>query len=70
MGNHYVSLDGMISQEVVPDINMFGSRMVTSIVSNLDDTHCHIGEGHDSKCNHSPLEFVASKKVVHNNSRL
>jgi hypothetical protein len=38
MGNHYVSLDGMVSQEVVPDINMFGSKMVTRIVSNLDGT--------------------------------
>jgi hypothetical protein len=35
---HYVSLDGMISQEVVPDINVFDSRMLTWIVSNLDGT--------------------------------
>jgi hypothetical protein len=38
MGNLYVTLDGMISQEVVSDINVFGSRMLTRIVSNLDDT--------------------------------
>jgi hypothetical protein len=38
MENYYVSLDGMISQEVVPDINMFGSRMLTRIVRNLDGT--------------------------------
>jgi hypothetical protein len=38
MGNHYVSLDGMVSKEVVPDINVFGSKMVTRIVSNLDGT--------------------------------
>jgi hypothetical protein len=33
-----VSLDGMISQEVVLDINVFGSRMLTRIISNLKDT--------------------------------
>jgi hypothetical protein len=38
MGNHYISLDGMISQEVVPDINVFSFRMLASIVSNLDGT--------------------------------
>jgi hypothetical protein len=38
MRNHYVSLDGMISQKVVLDINVFGSRMVTRIVSNRDRT--------------------------------
>jgi hypothetical protein len=38
MGNHYVSLDGMVSQEVVSDINVFGSRMLTRVVSNLDGT--------------------------------
>jgi hypothetical protein len=38
MRNYYVSLDGMISQEVVLDINVFGSRMLTRVVSNLDDT--------------------------------
>jgi hypothetical protein len=32
------SLDGMISQEVVSDINMFDSRILTRIVSNLDGT--------------------------------
>jgi hypothetical protein len=35
MGNLYVSLDGMNSQKVVPDINVFDSRMLTRIVSNL-----------------------------------
>jgi hypothetical protein len=38
MGNHYISLDGMIYQEVVLDINMFGSRMLTRIISNIDGT--------------------------------
>jgi hypothetical protein len=38
MGNHYISLDGMISQEVMSDINVFGSKMLTRIVSNLDVT--------------------------------
>jgi hypothetical protein len=38
MGNHYVSLDGMISQEVVLDINVLGSRMLKRVVSNLDGT--------------------------------
>jgi hypothetical protein len=33
-----VSLDGMVSQEVVPDINVFGSRMLTMIVNKLDGT--------------------------------
>jgi hypothetical protein len=35
MGNYYVSLDDMVSQKVVPDINVFGSRMLTRVVSNL-----------------------------------
>jgi hypothetical protein len=38
MRNHYVSLDGMISQEVVLDINVLSSRMLTRVVSNLDGT--------------------------------
>jgi hypothetical protein len=38
MRNHYVSFDGMISQELVRNINVFGSRMLTRIVSNLDGT--------------------------------
>jgi hypothetical protein len=38
MVNYYVSLDGMISQEVVLDINVFGSRMLTRVVSNLYGT--------------------------------
>jgi hypothetical protein len=28
----------MISQEVVPDVYVFGSRMLTRVVSNIDDT--------------------------------
>jgi hypothetical protein len=36
--NHYIFLVGMISQEVVSDINVFGSRMLTWIVSNLNGT--------------------------------
>jgi hypothetical protein len=38
MENYYVSFDGMISQEVVLDINVFGSRMLKRVVSNLYDT--------------------------------
>jgi hypothetical protein len=38
MENNYVSLDGMVSQEVVLNINVFGSKMLTRIVSNLDGT--------------------------------
>jgi hypothetical protein len=45
MGNHYVSLDGMISKEVVTDINVFSSRMLTRIVSNLDGTLIVTQEG-------------------------
>jgi hypothetical protein len=33
-----VSLDGMVSQEVVSDIDVFGSRMLTRVVSSLDGT--------------------------------
>jgi hypothetical protein len=28
----------MISQEIVPDVYVFGSRMLTRVVSNLDGT--------------------------------
>jgi hypothetical protein len=38
MRNQYVSLDGVISQEVVLNINVFGSRVLIRIVSKLDDT--------------------------------
>jgi hypothetical protein len=38
MGNLYVSLNGKNSQEVVSDINVFDSTMLTRIVSNLDGT--------------------------------
>jgi hypothetical protein len=31
-----ISRDGMISQKVVPDINMFGSTILIRVVSNLD----------------------------------
>jgi hypothetical protein len=36
MGNFYVTFDGIVSQELVPDINVFGSRMLTKVVSNFD----------------------------------
>jgi hypothetical protein len=38
MGNHNISLDGVVPQKMVPDINMFGSRMLTRVISNLYDT--------------------------------
>jgi hypothetical protein len=38
MGNLNVSLDDMISQKVVPDINVFDSRMLIRVVSNLYGT--------------------------------
>jgi hypothetical protein len=38
MRDNDISLDGMITLEVVPDINVFGSRMLTWIISNLDGT--------------------------------
>jgi hypothetical protein len=38
MGNHNLSLDGKVSKEVVADINVFGSRILTRFRSNLDDT--------------------------------
>jgi hypothetical protein len=28
----------MVSQEVVPDVYVFGSRMLTGVISNLDGT--------------------------------
>jgi hypothetical protein len=36
--NHYVTLDDMVSQKMVLDINVFDSRMLTRVVNNLDDT--------------------------------
>jgi hypothetical protein len=36
MGNFYVTFDGIVSQELVSDINVFGSRMLTKVVSNFD----------------------------------
>jgi hypothetical protein len=38
MGNHNIYLDGVVSQKVVPDINVFGSWMLTRAVSNLYGT--------------------------------
>jgi hypothetical protein len=38
MRNHSIPFDGMISQEVVSDVYVFGSRMLTRVVSNLYDT--------------------------------
>jgi hypothetical protein len=38
MGNLYVSLDDMNCQKVMPDINVFDSRMLTRVVSNLYGT--------------------------------
>jgi hypothetical protein len=36
MGNFYVTFNGIVSQELVSDINVFGSRMLTKVVSNFD----------------------------------
>jgi hypothetical protein len=38
MRNDYIPLDCMISQEMVPNIYVFGFRMLTRVVSNLDGT--------------------------------
>jgi hypothetical protein len=38
MRNDYTLLDCMIYQEMVLDVYVFGSRMLTKIVSNLDGT--------------------------------
>jgi hypothetical protein len=38
MRNDYIPLDCMISQEIVPDVYVFGSRMLTRVVNNLDGT--------------------------------
>jgi hypothetical protein len=38
MRNNDIPLDCMISQEMVSDAYVFGSRMLTRVVSNLDDT--------------------------------
>jgi hypothetical protein len=43
MRNNDIPLDIMISQEMVPDAYVFGSRMLTRVVTNLDGTHCHMG---------------------------
>jgi hypothetical protein len=33
-----IPFDGMVSQELVPDVYVFGSRMLTRIISNLHGT--------------------------------
>jgi hypothetical protein len=33
---------------------VFGSKILTRVVSNLDDTLIVTGGGHGSKCNHNP----------------
>jgi hypothetical protein len=38
MRNNDIPLDCMISQEMVLDVYVFGSRMLTRAVSNLDGT--------------------------------
>jgi hypothetical protein len=38
MRNHYVSLDAVVSQKVVSGIIVFGSKMLTRVVSNLYGT--------------------------------
>jgi hypothetical protein len=38
MRNNDIHLYSMISQEMVPDVYLFGSRMLTWVVSNLDGT--------------------------------
>jgi hypothetical protein len=38
MRNNDIPLYSMISQEMVSDAYMFGSRMLTRVVSNLDGT--------------------------------
>jgi hypothetical protein len=35
MRNHNIPFDVMVSQKVVPDVYVFGSRMLTRVVSNL-----------------------------------
>jgi hypothetical protein len=38
MRNNDIPLVGMISQEIVPDVYVLGSGMLTRVASNLDDT--------------------------------
>jgi hypothetical protein len=38
IGNHNISLDGVVSQKMVSDINVFDYRMLTWVVSNLYGT--------------------------------
>jgi hypothetical protein len=38
MWNNNISFDGIVSQEVVLDIYVFGSKMLTRVVSNLNGT--------------------------------
>jgi hypothetical protein len=45
MRNNDIPLDGMISQEKVLDVFVFGSIMLTMVVRNLDDTLIVTKEG-------------------------
>jgi hypothetical protein len=45
MRNNDIPLDSMISGEMVPDVYVFGSRMFTTVVSNLDGTLIATYEG-------------------------
>jgi hypothetical protein len=53
MGSHIrnddIPLDVMISQKMVSDVYVLGSRVLTRVVSNLDGTLIVTGEGHSSK---------------------
>jgi hypothetical protein len=45
MRNNDIPLDIMISQEMVPDAYVFGSRILTRVVTNLDGTLIVTWEG-------------------------
>jgi hypothetical protein len=38
MRDNNIPFYGMVSEEMVSDVYMFGSRVLTRVVSNLDDT--------------------------------
>jgi hypothetical protein len=38
MENHNISLDGVVPQKMVLDINVFGSKILIGVVNNLYDT--------------------------------
>jgi hypothetical protein len=38
MGHHNISLDDVVSQKMMSDINVFDSKMLTGVASNLYDT--------------------------------